>query len=145
MLQREGKCWSLWSGLRSWQIKLWFCHMHETMYQWISLIFIRKLKVQTYWFASIITYLQCLDFYQFYHFCTTSSPQNLGTQTQNGKQEKTGTNLAMNNVCLCLSSPFEGKKGEMVRKGISLTLAGISVKEEELYRTFKERNFLPLS
>lgn len=46
--------------------------------------------------------------------------------------EETSTNLAMNNVCLCISSQFEGKKGGMVHKGISLTLAGISVKEEEI-------------
>lgn len=39
----------------------------------------------------------------------------------------------MNNVCLCR---FEGKKGEMVHKGISLTLAGILVKEEEIMQNF---------
>lgn len=50
--------------------------------------------------------------------------------------EETSTNLAMNNVCLCISSQLERKKGEMAHKGISLTLAGISVKEEEIIPNF---------
>lgn len=39
-------------------------------------------------------------------------------------------------VTVCISSWFEGEKGEVVHKGISLTLAGISVKEEEMMQHF---------
>lgn len=51
---------------------------------------------------------------------------------------ETSTNRAMNNVCLCIYSRFQGKKREMVHKGITLTLAGISVKEEEINFKGKE-------
>lgn len=45
----------------------------------------------------------------------------------------------MNNVCHCLCIPswFKGEKGEVAQKGISFTLSGISVKEEEMIQHFQ--------
>lgn len=93
--------------------------------------FHHTVRVQKRWFSSRVTYQQRLDFYLFYHLYKAALPQSPDIQTQQGKQEETGTNLAMNNVCrcLCISCCFEGDKGKVVHRAISLTLAGISVKE----------------
>jgi len=100
--------------------------------------FLHTVIVQEHWFVSIDTCGRRMDIYQFYHLYKAASPRSPGTWTQQGKQQRASTNLAVNHVrhCLCTPSWFKREKAEVVHKGISLTLAGVSVKEEEMIQHF---------